>query len=85
MIRAIARASVTEITGRRRSSTGERMLSKFKREKTFVAGPRAAGKNWRVRAVPVTGVAWEKKRASGTEVGWEIRVVWQIGVAVGAA
>jgi hypothetical protein len=53
------------------------MLSKFKREKTFVAGPRAAGKNWRVRAVPVTGVAWETKVGSEIVGGWQAKAAVQ--------
>jgi hypothetical protein len=85
MTRAIERASVTEITTRRRSSTEERMPKRPRRATIFAVGRKAAGKNWRARVVPATGVVWEKREVLATGVDSEIRVVWQVGVAVEAA
>src|SRR5262245_55515260 len=78
MTPAIERASVTETTRLLRSSTGAVMPKQSRRVKIVVAGQRAAGKNWRVRAVPATAMAWGRKAVLEIEVVWEIRVVWVI-------
>lgn len=80
MTRAIERASVTETTRLLRSSTGAVMPKRPRRAKIFAAGRRAAVKNWRVRAVPATAVAWERKVVSEIAAGWEIRGGQAIGV-----
>ena len=67
------------------------MPNRPRREKIFAVGRKAAGKSWRVKVVPETGAAWvtravwDKKGASATEVGSEIRVARQIGVVVEVA
>ena len=61
MTRAIGRVSVTEMTTRRRSSTGAAMLKQPRRAKIFAVGRKAAGKSWRVRVAPATAEVWERK------------------------
>ena len=80
MTRAIERASVTETTRLLRSSTGAVMPKRPRRAKIFAAGRKAAGKNWRVRAVPATAVVWERKAVVGDRAGWGIRGGQAIGV-----
>src|SRR5262247_613333 len=77
MTPAIERASVTETTRLLRSSTGAVMPKQSRRVKIFVAGQRAAVKNWRVRAVPATEVVWEKRAVLGIVAAkvWETEVV----------
>src|SRR5215475_15052529 len=77
MTPAIERASVTETTRLLRSSTGAAMPRQSRRVKIFVAGQRAAVKNWRVRAVPATEVVWEKRAVLGIVAAkvWETEVV----------
>ena len=68
MTRAIERASVTETTRLLRSSTGAAMPKQPRRAKIFAVGRKAAGKNWRVRAVPATAVVWARKAVLEIEV-----------------
>jgi len=87
MTRVIAKASATETMRRRRSSTRERVPSKFRLEKTFAAALTAAGKNWRAKAAPATEEDWELRVGSEIAVGWPakaaaqgIEELWQIEV-----
>ena len=80
MTRAIGRVSVTEMTTRRRSSTGAAMPKRPRRAKIFAVGRKADGKNWRARAAPATAVAWERKVVSEIAAGWGIRGGQAIGV-----
>jgi hypothetical protein len=57
------------------------MPNKLRRAKTFAVGRRAAGKSWRVKAVSVIEVAWEKKGVLETEAAWVTRAVWARRVA----
>ena len=48
-IRAIERVSATEIKAPRKSSTEGAMPKRRSRVNSFAGGPRAAGRNWRVK------------------------------------
>jgi len=39
-----------------------------RRAKIFAVGRKAAGKNWRAKAVPATAVVWERKAVLEIEV-----------------
>jgi hypothetical protein len=68
MTQAIAKASGTEITTRRRSSTGAAMPKQPRRAKIFAVGRKAAGKNWRAKVVPATAEVWARKAVLEIEV-----------------
>jgi len=44
------------------------MPKRLRRAKIFAVGRKAVGKNWRVKAVPATAVAWERKAVLEIEV-----------------
>ena len=68
MTRAIGRVSATEMTTRRRSSTGAAMPKQLRRAKIFAVGRKAAGKSWRVRAGLATAEVWARKAVLEIEV-----------------
>ena len=84
MTRAIGRVSATEMTTRRRSSTGAAMPKRPRRAKIFAVGRKAAGKNWHAKVVLATAVDWETRAVSGIVEAkvWEIEVLAWVTVGV---